>query len=259
MTAENLAMCFAPTLLCGPDQLEDAKIAGIIRRVLATAAELWTTGLREASGIDEAAFARDLEAPTRREEYEDPLAPGSMWEEPEAPPKSPGFTQEQQAGIILQNNDHAETRVHHQDPTRVPPPLPSRQQFPTPAMEGEKLTESRRQTNAPSLPPRHGTGPLTSAGPVEDIAVRRKQVPAVDTGVGLPPRYSTVVSDPNEVSESPSTYTVPANGFAPRHPGDWSFEMSEGGSPTAPLRHDSQVKRKPISGTPTTPQEPESK
>src|ERR1700712_4035685 len=34
MTAENLAVCFAPTLVCGPDQMEDVKISSIVRRVL---------------------------------------------------------------------------------------------------------------------------------------------------------------------------------------------------------------------------------
>ena len=65
MTPDNLAVCFAPTLCCGPDQLEDAKMSSTIRRVLTAAIEQWPQGLREACGTDEATFLKDLKPPAR--------------------------------------------------------------------------------------------------------------------------------------------------------------------------------------------------
>ncbi|KAJ9619650.1 hypothetical protein H2203_008432 [Taxawa tesnikishii (nom. ined.)] len=49
MSAENLAICFAPALVCGSDQLADAKMSSIIRKILKAAVEAWPNGLREAS------------------------------------------------------------------------------------------------------------------------------------------------------------------------------------------------------------------
>src|SRR5262249_49775488 len=48
MNADNLAVCFSPTLICGTDQIEDAKMSSILRRILAAATNLWPNGLREA-------------------------------------------------------------------------------------------------------------------------------------------------------------------------------------------------------------------
>lgn len=73
MNPENLAICFAPALVCGSNQLEDAKMTSVVRRILQAAIQLWPQGLREACGIDEAAFAKDLQTPQDLREYEDPL------------------------------------------------------------------------------------------------------------------------------------------------------------------------------------------
>ncbi|KAF2004916.1 Rho GTPase activation protein [Amniculicola lignicola CBS 123094] len=73
MTAENLAVCFAPALLRGPDQLEDAKTSSIIRRIFTEAIPLWSNGLREACGIDARAFEEDLRLPKDENDWEDPV------------------------------------------------------------------------------------------------------------------------------------------------------------------------------------------
>ncbi|KAE9987275.1 hypothetical protein EG328_003409 [Venturia inaequalis] len=128
MTAENLAVCFAPTLVCGPDQLEDAKISSIIRRILTAACEMWSQGLRGACGVDERAFALDLQPPSRMDDYEDPL----LHEIPEinqhvrhasneSPVSPAGFQEEQKVGFInMRDNDSLSEK-------EAPPPLPPRQ------------------------------------------------------------------------------------------------------------------------------------
>ncbi|KAK4988705.1 hypothetical protein LTR50_003784 [Elasticomyces elasticus] len=73
MSAENLAICFAPALVCGDDQLEDAKMGAIIRRMLEAAIEAWPNGLCEACGSSPTAFAQALQPPADMRDYEDPL------------------------------------------------------------------------------------------------------------------------------------------------------------------------------------------
>ena len=73
MGAENLAVCIAPSLLRGPDQVEDAKMSSIVRRIVAAAVELWPEGLREACGVQPGAFRDDIRLPESPSDWEDPL------------------------------------------------------------------------------------------------------------------------------------------------------------------------------------------
>jgi len=72
MTPDNLAICFAMCLVCGTDQLEDAKMSSIARRILAAAVEMWPQ-LRYGLSISERAFFDDLNPPADMRDYEDPL------------------------------------------------------------------------------------------------------------------------------------------------------------------------------------------
>lgn len=241
MTAENLAVCFAPTLVCGPDQMEDAKISSIIRRVLTAAGEMWSQGLREACGVDEKAFALDLKPPTRIDDYEDPLlhevhehARHSSNESP----ISPGFHEEQKMGIILKDNDSPVEK-------EMPPPLPPRQPI-THQESGIIPAEiSVANTMPPPLPPRASDSQdsMNWAAQTEELSVRRKPAPPLT----VPPRYSTIAASPEDVSESPSTYTAVTNGFGPPRRGDWSFDTG-GESPisAAQSRQNSVLRRKPV-------------
>ena len=56
MTAYNLAVCFAPCLLHGMDAIEDAKVAGIITRILEAAIENWGPHLSALQGADDELF-----------------------------------------------------------------------------------------------------------------------------------------------------------------------------------------------------------
>jgi Rho GTPase-activating protein 1 len=253
MTPDNLAMCFAPTLCCGPDQLEDAKISSIIRRVLTAMIDQWPQGLREACGTDEATFTKDLQPPARLEDYEDPLpiGSGSSYHEAEKyddtgrPSSKHGFTEEQETGILLMDND-----IPNEKPAvgaaLMPPPLPPRQEL-------AALTLS--PSDAPPLPPRSPV--LQSVG--SDSSVRRKEVPSTPIlNTQLPPRYSqAIASDGDDFHESPSTYITPANGFGPRKPGDWSFEMSEHGDEGEGLERQDTISKRRTGGEGLAGVEPE--
>ncbi|GAB7348255.1 hypothetical protein MBLNU459_g6246t1 [Dothideomycetes sp. NU459] len=73
MTPENLAICFAPTLVCGSDQLADAKMTSVIRRVLKEAVQAWPEGLSKACQIPSGTFEAAIKPPEDPLDYEDPL------------------------------------------------------------------------------------------------------------------------------------------------------------------------------------------
>ncbi|KAF3052416.1 hypothetical protein E8E11_004580 [Didymella keratinophila] len=177
MTAENLAVCFAPALLCGPDQIEDAKMSSIIRRIFTHAVDMWDHGLREACGLEADAFREQLKQPTDMSEWDDPVEVKRG--------DSRDSIDEQMSGITLQDNEKA----------------------PEPYKDYPTATSSA--TKPPPLPPRSRVPSAKSSGD----SVQRKPAPPL----AVPPRYSTVISDaPDDVAESPITYAATTDGFSPR-------------------------------------------
>ncbi|KAL1655301.1 hypothetical protein SLS61_002188 [Didymella pomorum] len=177
MTAENLAVCFAPALLCGPDQIEDAKMSSIIRRIFTHAVDMWDHGLREACGQEAGDFREQLKQPTDMSEWDDPVEVRRG--------DSRDSIDEQMSGITLQDNEKA----------------------PEPYKDYPTATSSA--TKPPPLPPRSRVPSAKSSGD----SVQRKPAPPL----AVPPRYSTVISDaPDDVAESPITYAATTDGFSPR-------------------------------------------
>jgi len=184
MTAENLAVCFAPALLCGPDQIEDAKMSSIIRRVLTQAVDAWSNGLRDACGETVEGFYDELKLPKDDAHWDDPV------EEDRKSWDGSSSLDEQTSGISLEDNEkvhetYAEPypEISHDD---MPPPLPPRTRVPSSKSSSD--------------------------------SAKRKPTPQVSVA---PPRYSTVISDaPEDVSESPITFAATTDGFAPRRNAD---------------------------------------
>lgn len=179
MTAENLAVCFAPALLCGPDQLEDAKMSSIVRRILTEAIELWSQGLKKACGQKGDDFRGDLKLPTDEKDWEDPVegkrGPTEERDSIDENQRTGVIPIDEEQRIILQDNEYLPAAV-------VPPPLPPRSR----AASGRSSIES---------------------------VTKRKPAPPLQ----VPPRYSTIVSDsPQDVAESPVNYAAITDGFAPR-------------------------------------------
>jgi Rho GTPase-activating protein 1 len=183
MTAENLAVCFAPGLLCGPDQIEDAKMSSIIRRIFTHAIDLWPNGLRDACEQSVDAFYQELKLPKDEADWDDPVEEKREFEGRDS-------LEEQTSGITLEDNEkpfeaypQPYPEVSHDE---MPPPLPPRSRIPS----TQSSTDSAKRKPAPTL-----------------------QV--------APPRYSTIISDaPEDVAESPVTYAATTDGFAPRRPDD---------------------------------------
>ena len=177
MNADNLAVCFAPGLLCGPDQLEDAKMSSIIRRIFAQAVKMWSEGLRKACGQTEEAFYEELKLPYNENDWEDPV------DTTRDSINSDGSLEDQISGITLLDNEKLPTlrEPRREQGDELPPPLPPRSRAPS----AKSSTDSVQRKPAPPL--------------------------------AVPPRYSTIISDaPEDVAESPVTYAATTDGFSPR-------------------------------------------
>jgi Rho GTPase-activating protein 1 len=160
MSSENLAVCFAPALLCGPDQFEDAKISSIVRRILTVAIDLWSGQLRNACGVDPSAFGRDLRLPKDPNDWDDPLEDRTYSQTVDEVDEK-HFT-----GIILQDNEAA---------PGLPPPLPPRSikaQPQLPSSNSSDDSATKRKPAPPlSIPPRYSTIVMDSPNDAEESPV----------------------------------------------------------------------------------------
>jgi len=177
MTPENLAVCIAPALLHGPDQLEDAKMSSIVRRIFTEAIDLWSQGLREACGETEAAFRESLKLPQDDADWEDPLEKDNRSEERKS------WNEYQSTGIILLDNEAAST-IEKSKENEMPPLLPPRGGAATGRAPSETLTK-RKPVPPLQVPPRYSTivadspvdasqSPLSYAATTDGFAPRRE-------------------------------------------------------------------------------------
>ncbi|KAI4162608.1 MAG: hypothetical protein LQ342_003839 [Letrouitia transgressa] len=154
MTSHNLAVCFAPTLLRGPDILEDTKMSKIVCHIIEEATTMWEKGLAAALRMNDLIFEQSLRPPEVARDREDPLEEGEDF--------NTGQNCEAQVdGITMIDNEFS-------DCEEQPPPLPPR---------------------APPLPPRPQRA-ITAPDLTENASeLRRKPAPAV----GPLPRYSVIM------------------------------------------------------------------
>ena len=118
MTPQNLAVCFAPTLLRSLDPMEDIKISAIIQRILEAMISHWNRDLAPKFNIDIYKFEESLRMPEALHDREDPL------EETHQPCSS---QETQIIGITLVNNDSSDDEPEEdEDQTSEPPRLPPR-------------------------------------------------------------------------------------------------------------------------------------
>lgn len=114
MTPYNLALCFAPIMLCGPDPVHDYKISGIIRRLLEAMIIHWKAELAPSFDMDGLKFEESLRLPEAVEDREDPLE-----ESPDARPS----VDVQSSGILLIDNDEDSGEEIETKPPLPPRPL----------------------------------------------------------------------------------------------------------------------------------------
>ena len=142
MTADNLAVCFAPIMICGPDPIKDYKVSGIVRRLLEAMILRWKDDLAPAFDTDNRKFEDSLRLPESAGDREDPL------EEPHlAQPSSDA----QSSGILLlDNEDDSGEEIESR------PPLPPRPQH-IPSSLDDFTTAKRKPAPPLQIPPHYST------------------------------------------------------------------------------------------------------
>lgn len=172
MTAYNLAVCFGPCLLRGPDPLEDLKISSIITRILMAMVMHWKEDLAPIFDTDLWKFEESLRMPENVQDREDTV------QDVQGPRSS---LEAQISGITLVDNAESDEEVKEK------PPLP-----PRPVVSPIEST------------PRSAVSPVESVSP--DTAVRRKPAPPIQSL----PRYSMIVTErPVTLEHMPFYNTVP--------------------------------------------------
>ena len=143
MTPQNLAVCFAPTLLHSEDPFEDVKIAAIIQRILEAMITHWNKHLAPHFEMSVWKFEESLRMPEALADREDMLEENH----------NPRLSQETQVtGITLVDNDSSEGEIQEEDAEEedsAPPPLPPR---PTPLADAESSSLVKRKP-APQVHP----------------------------------------------------------------------------------------------------------
>ena len=199
MIPDNLAVCFAPSLLCGPDPLEDLKMCNLIRRMLVAMITHWKNDLAPSLDTDFEKYKESLRMPAVVADREDPLE--------EETTKDITELENQTSGIILQDNEDSDEEMEG-----PPPPLPPRPLAPA-AIDRKPLPIDSSIAESPP-----NTGRSDSFSPVDSSAtngispLRRKPAPALSPL----PRYSTIINDRPAVFQGMQYY----NSVAPEEEDD---------------------------------------
>ena len=149
MTARNLAVCFAPSLLCGSDPIQDARMCSIINKILEFGIENWNRGLAASFGMEGRVFEKLLKTPDAVQDREDPLD-SSL-------PSSPAHPDQTEGILLLDQDNSDEDQDENEEEER--PPLPPRVQIGDKVPESPSMRQTFKRKPAPPLsnPPRYST------------------------------------------------------------------------------------------------------
>lgn len=173
MTAYNLAVCFSPCLLRGPDPLEDVKMAKIVCGILTSMIQHWKDGLAPLFDMSVMKFEDSLRLPGAVEDREDPV---------QGIAERRASVEDQTSGITLVDNEDIDEEVEPK------PPLPPRPVVSPP------------ETTLPSsmAPVRRKPAPPTHQPPTYSVAPTIREFNLANTQF-----YNTVASegDPESLQE----------------------------------------------------------
>ena len=204
MTPSNLAVCFAPSLLCGPDPMEDLKISRLVQRILVEMITHWKNDLAPLLDTSFEKFEDSLRMPELVEDREDPLE--------EVQGLDFSAIEAQLSGITLVDNDDSDEELEGSLP-----PLPPRPR--TQTIDRKPVGGTSTQPESPpngSSPEAGRSNALTPNGSGTSSPLRRKPAPAL-----LPlPRYSTIMNDRPAALQGIQYYNTVA-------PEDDSFEVQD--------------------------------
>lgn len=200
MTPQNLAVVFAPNLVCGPDPMEDVKILAIVQPLLRAMITSWKSHLAPALEHTDQMFEESISLPPTIFDREDPLE--EMRTEDKADPSSSHANDgsDQINGIALLDNDRnmneslSDEDTIEDEGVRPPlPPRPVRMQTSGSLDQGLGPPSPIRRKPTPSdaeIPRQYHSPTSTAAASTEQLpmegALRRKPAPPTASL----PRYS---------------------------------------------------------------------
>ncbi|KAI6855815.1 Rho GTPase activation protein [Hortaea werneckii] len=239
MSPENLAIVFSMCLVNGSDQLEDAKVSMVIRKILKQSIEMWPV-LREGMGIQADGFEKDLEPPVDPREYEDPVLEEEQDDVDEEGSRTRSRTvsgDERRSGSksgeeVFENaaDEKSGRRRRSSSQREWAPALPPRPQA-LPARS--RTTATRHEQKKSFLPGLDVSSPVVKRKPVSTAASSADSSPSTAAGGVIeaggpppyPPRYSTVFDSDGRSLHHITTTSAPVSAA----PG-----TSTEGSPTGP-------------------------
>ena len=210
MTPQNLAVCFAPVMLRGPDPMQDLRISNIMRRLLEAMIATWKTELAAAFQMAQMEFEDSLRMPEAVNEREDPLQEASETRTSEGA---------QTSGIMLLDNDDGSEETEDKPAL---PPRPAQGSGDSGSTEaGSRLR--RKPVPLVSMPPRYSTvfgSRYTGLGdgytnniPLEDEPEAQEDGPEFQENATDLPAYERL--SPSERSPPPPSSMPPS---IPRKP-----------------------------------------
>ncbi|KAG8622800.1 hypothetical protein KVT40_009311 [Elsinoe batatas] len=219
MTPENLAVCFSPALICGSDQLQDAKMTSVIRRILTEAVSEWPHGLEEKCCTTQSEFYNALKPPSKPEDYDDPL--------PDVARENANTLDERMQHITLRDSQVPE----------IAPVLPLR---------SSSLPRSRDAQPPPAPLPRRKPAPAVAALP---------RYSTLMSDPTAPPSYSR---GNEEASDTKQRMQDEQNGFLPeKSVRSQSIQAENSVQSTGPLSNTSVKRAATVAaGASTSPQDP---
>ena len=201
MTARNLAVCFAPSLLCGSDPIEDAKMCSIVNKVLEFGIENWSSNLKASCGMVDSTFQQLLRMPEAVRDREDPLDASH--------PSTPSYP-DQTEGILLLEQDNSDVdRDEEKEEEGERPPLPPRVAIDSRPPENPSMRKSLTRKPAPPLPhpPRYST--------ISQPPMVAEELPMYGLSLSTEPAVTHPAASEDILTESP-----PATGILEKQPGD---------------------------------------
>ncbi|KAI4719452.1 hypothetical protein E4T48_04325 [Aureobasidium sp. EXF-10727] len=196
MTPDNLAICFSPALVCGSDQLADAKMTSIVRRVLEAAVEHWPHGLRDACQTAPDSFVAALRPPPAAQDYEDPLQEHYR-------DTTSHDSGESSHKILLQDDESDKPTLPPRPLSKIRQPDDSKSAFPA---RSDSLASPIKRKPAPIgvAPPPHANFPSRSvsqshasqSNPLSDFTDVRNALPYTESPPNVPSKPTAFKPSP---------------------------------------------------------------
>jgi Rho GTPase-activating protein 1 len=172
MTPKSLAVCFAPSLLCGSDPVQDAKMCSIVARILEYAIAQWDQGLKERCKMSDSKFKELLTLPKVPNDREEPL-------DTDGRPTSSDSARQTQGILLVDHLSSSDDDAENEERPPLPPRSLNNSTFTTSGDKGHPIHQALHRkplkTTSESAKP--------DDLPIDRISLDSGKALSLDTGV----------------------------------------------------------------------------